>query len=59
MESTWIEIAFAMDPDDYRLFRKRADDLGLTVQSLIRRNIENYLKLEEETSEKNENLRKS
>jgi hypothetical protein len=43
MESSWIEISFAMDPDDYRLLRKKAETLGTTVPSLIRRNIERYL----------------
>ena len=56
MESTWIEINLAMDPDDYRLLRKKADTLGLTVQSLIRRNIEKYLTEETEAVTKKQNV---
>ena len=48
MESTWIEISFAIDPNEYRRFKKCAEELNLTVQSLLRRNIEEYLRRQAE-----------
>ena len=58
MESTWIEINLAMDPDDYRLLRKCANELNLTVQSLIHRNIEDFLKEQNGIGEENGHILK-
>jgi polyhydroxyalkanoate synthesis regulator protein len=48
MESKWVEVTFALDPDDYRLLKKYADSMEWTVPSLIRRNIEDFLRKQDE-----------
>ena len=48
MESTWVEVTFALDPDDYRLLKKHADTMEWTVSSLLRRNTQDFLRRQDE-----------
>lgn len=52
MEPTWVEITFALDPDDYRLLKKHAENLNQTVPTLLRRNIGDFLRRQNELIEK-------
>ena len=43
--STWIQITFTLDPEQYRKLWDRADDEHRTIPNCIRESVVDYLKI--------------